>query len=146
MNWLEGKKTYLAAAVLVIAASFGFWSGALSDQMVLLVLAGALGMVGLGHKADRLAVMIVELLGLLRTAIEEQRKTGKADLKPIVTAVAKDAADLASAASAASEHFALFERADRETRLAIALAEELQKYDGGKFHSSLTWNGKEWTH
>lgn len=53
MKWLEGKKTYIAAVLMVGLAGFCFWIG--NDPLGALALAAGLGFVGLGHKSDRLA-------------------------------------------------------------------------------------------
>jgi hypothetical protein len=42
-QWLEGKKTYLAAALIFAAAAYGYWTGYLAPDQALLVMGAAQG-------------------------------------------------------------------------------------------------------
>jgi hypothetical protein len=62
LKWLTGKKTYIGAAGLAIAAIVGFWFGAIDATQLGEGLSVAFAIVGLGHKYDRLIADVVDAL------------------------------------------------------------------------------------
>lgn len=137
---LEGKKTYIGAALLSLAV-VAAWFGVVSPGQA--ATGAALGValigVGLGHKADRYGKAAVDAALLAKDLIDQRRTSGRVDLLKGGDEVARILKSL--------QHEgvnAMIERADRESKLAIVLAEQLAKHDAGAFHSSLTWNGTEW--
>ena len=97
MGVLQGKKTYIAAALLVVLGVAGFLTQ-MSDEVTSagLIVAG-LGLVGLGAKAERHQKEIVDGLNLIRAAIEK---------RPLTTAekaeIAADAVSLGTEALASA--------------------------------------------
>jgi hypothetical protein len=68
MKWLTGKKTYIGAAVLALAAIVGFWYGAIDGVQLTQALGVAFAIVGLGHKADRQIAAAVAALEAAKAA------------------------------------------------------------------------------
>jgi len=66
MKWLEGKKTWIGAGLLAVAAVAGYWFGALDGTVATAMLGFALTAVGLGDKADRYVPQILAALDNLR--------------------------------------------------------------------------------
>jgi len=62
MRWLEGYKTKIGAAVLVLAGVAGFWLGLLNAAEAVVVIGLGLTAFGLGDKADRYANLLLEVV------------------------------------------------------------------------------------
>jgi hypothetical protein len=88
LKWLTGKKTYIGAAGLAIAAIAGFWFGAIDATQLGEALSVGFAIVGLGHKYDRLIADVV-------AALEAAKQKSEA------TATVSGAAVSASSSSAA---------------------------------------------
>lgn len=59
---LEGKKTYLAAAILVVLAVAGYLSGYVSEVNAVAIGAAGFGLFGLGDKSERHFRLMLALL------------------------------------------------------------------------------------
>lgn len=76
-DFLQGKKTYLSAALIALVAIFGWWFGVL-DETKALALLGVAGVgAGLGAKSERAAEAILTVLGDIRSAQAEAAQSGK---------------------------------------------------------------------
>ena len=71
-NWLTGKKTYIGAACIALAALAGFWAGVVDGTQLGEALGTALAIVGLGHKFDRQIDIFVEAMEAAK-----ERESGK---------------------------------------------------------------------
>jgi hypothetical protein len=60
---LEGKKTNIAAGVLLALAVAGFLTGHVSDVNAIALAAFALAAFGLGDKSDRYGKLLIEIAG-----------------------------------------------------------------------------------
>lgn len=81
MNWLTGKKTYIAAGLLALLGVCGLWFELLPPAQAAAVLMFAFGLCGVGHKLDRYAKPTVELVELAKELLKEYRASGKVDLE-----------------------------------------------------------------
>lgn len=95
-DFFTGKKTYIAGVGLILLAAIALWFGLVPVTECAAIAAGGFGLIGLGHKADRYGAMTVELIAIGKQIAEQQKVTGKADLKPLVEAVVADAIRLQS--------------------------------------------------
>lgn len=102
MGWLKGKKTYLAAIVLVVLGVGSFLSGFGDAVTSFGLIAIGAGFAGLGAKAQRHRAEILDVLQALKEAINHQPLTAteKARLATDAIAVGTDA--MTSAAEAKS--------------------------------------------
>ena len=73
-QWLQGKKTFGAAALIFLAAAYGYWSGQLPTELALLVMGAAFALVGMADKTDRYGRIALAVLDQLKAA-QEQKKT-----------------------------------------------------------------------
>lgn len=94
LTFLQGKKTYISAAVLAFVAIAGWWFGAINDTnfMALLSIAGAAA--GLGAKSERNAQLVLGALETVRAAQAGHTSTVQA-LKSVVVQNQNDLAKLA---------------------------------------------------
>jgi hypothetical protein len=76
-QWLQGKKTFGAAAMILLAAAYGYWTGYLPPQLTLLVMGAAFALVGLADKADRYGALALAVLDQLKAAQEEKEAKQK---------------------------------------------------------------------
>jgi len=60
MKWLEGKKTYIAAAVLLFVGAGGYFFNVLPEATATILIATGLGFFGLGSKVERYGKLILE--------------------------------------------------------------------------------------
>jgi hypothetical protein len=67
-KFLQGKKTYISAAALALAAILGWWFGAINDANALALLSLAGAAAGLGAKSQRNAELMMAALGSVRAA------------------------------------------------------------------------------
>lgn len=67
MEWLKGKKTFIAAGIVAVVGVVGFFLGQLDLTHAGLVIGFAAGMVGLGDKWDRYG-------GLFLAGLEDLKK------------------------------------------------------------------------
>jgi hypothetical protein len=65
-EFLQGKKTYLSAALIALVAVFGWWTGVLNDTYALALLGVAGTSAGLGAKSQRTAEAVLAALGDIR--------------------------------------------------------------------------------
>lgn len=73
-RWLQGKKTYGAAAVIFAAAAYGYWVAYLPTEQTLLGMGLAMALVGMADKADRYGRLVLLALDQLKAAQQEQEK------------------------------------------------------------------------
>lgn len=73
-SWLEGKKTYVAAALMFAIGVYGLWTGAISSENAGALITAAFGIAGLGSKSNRALQIITEF-------IEAEKAKGKASGK-----------------------------------------------------------------
>jgi hypothetical protein len=66
-KWLQGKKTYLSAALIALVACLGWWFGVIGDAEALSLLGVAGAAAGLGAKSERTAEAILDALGEMQT-------------------------------------------------------------------------------
>ena len=97
MKYFEGKKTYLAAAALVVIAALSFWLELASDVQCMTILAIAFGMFGLGSKSERYGRMMIDAIEELKrqqaagaTAKDQAKAVGKVLAPEIATAVVQE--------------------------------------------------------
>src|SRR5215471_16881671 len=62
MKFLQGKKTYIGAAGLFLAAVLGWWFGAVNGTEATAMIAGAFSLVGLGARSTRYAELTLQAL------------------------------------------------------------------------------------
>lgn len=80
MDVLQGKKTYISAAILFLVGALGYWFGLTSPAESAAIFAAALGLVGLGAKADRYGEITLEVLRRLKEA--EKKATAVEVIQP----------------------------------------------------------------
>jgi len=84
--FLQGKKTYLAAAALFALGIFGLWSGVLDGVVAASIIATSFGLVGLGAKATRHTQMVLDAIAALKQPAPltaEQRQQLFGDLREV---------------------------------------------------------------
>jgi hypothetical protein len=88
-KFLQGKKTYISAGALALAAILGWWLNAIdsTNSIALLSVAGALA--GLGAKSQRTAEAVLAALGNLRDAQEAHARGQKVDVVQLAIEIAK---------------------------------------------------------
>lgn len=95
MNWLTGKKTYIATAALAIMGASLVWRG--FDVIGLYCLLTAAGFIGLGDRANRhQAQVLAAIKGLGQLAADVKagdKAAAAADGEGLVRAVAEVAAE-----------------------------------------------------
>lgn len=111
-NFLQGKKTYISAAALLLVAVAGWWFGAISetDALALLCVAGVA--VGLGAKSERYGRLVLtsledvkaraqpgKPLDVKAVAIEISRQVGPQVVSEIIAAAEKGEASAANASA-----------------------------------------------
>jgi hypothetical protein len=77
---LQGKKTYISAAALALAAILGWWLGAIDNTNSLALLSTAGALAGLGAKSQRTAEAVLVALANMRDAQEAHARGQKVDL------------------------------------------------------------------
>jgi hypothetical protein len=86
--FLDGKKTYIGAAALLLVAVAGLWFGQL-DASGAASSPASLFLVGLGHKAQKYSELLI-------AQTEALKKTGHIDQKALIEAAVSEAVDRAS--------------------------------------------------
>jgi hypothetical protein len=76
MRWLDGKKTYIAAGLLVVLGGFGFWTGKAGDVVSTAIVLLAVGLFGLGDKAERYGRAITAALTELKSEVRRHPGAG----------------------------------------------------------------------
>ena len=74
IKWLQGKKTYISATVLLLTAVIGWWFGAINGTQSTGMIAGAFGLVGLGARSTRYAELTFAALEDVRKAVRSGQK------------------------------------------------------------------------
>lgn len=74
IKWLQGKKTYISAAVLLLTAVVGWWFGAINGTEATGMIAGAFGLAGLGARSARYAQMTFAALEDVKQAARSGQK------------------------------------------------------------------------
>ncbi|HKV94899.1 MAG TPA: hypothetical protein VJW20_20305 [Candidatus Angelobacter sp.] len=89
VKFLQGKKTYLSAFVIALAAICGWWFNTLdnSQAMALLGIAGTAA--GLGAKGERYAAAALTILEDLRQAQQQHTAGQKVDVAHLAEEIAK---------------------------------------------------------
>jgi hypothetical protein len=72
-TWFQGKKTYLAAGLLVILAMAGWWTARIDETTASMAIVFAFGLIGLGAKGQRLAKLMLDVGAELKAARVEHR-------------------------------------------------------------------------
>ena len=72
-QFLQGKKTYISAAVIALAAGIGYLTGAVNGAAATAMLGFAGTAAGLGAKSERNAAVAMTLLGDLKEMIAQHR-------------------------------------------------------------------------
>jgi hypothetical protein len=85
-SFLDGKKTYIGAAVLLLVAVAGLWYGQLDATGAGVIAGFAFVALGLGHKAQKYADLLIAQTDALK-------KTGKIDQKALVGAAVDEVID-----------------------------------------------------
>lgn len=67
MTWLQGKKTFIGGAVMILAAILGVAFGRLPAEMGLALLGFGFSAIGLGDKANRHQAELLSALNELAT-------------------------------------------------------------------------------
>jgi hypothetical protein len=62
VQWLQGKKTYIGAAIMVLAAVVGWWFHLVSDPELVSICAAAFAMCGLGARSTRYGELTLQAL------------------------------------------------------------------------------------
>ena len=89
-QFLQGKKTYLSAALIALVAIVGWWIGVVSETQALAMLGVAGAAAGLGAKSQRTGEAILAVLGDIRSAQAEAHAAGKkVDTKQLAADLAK---------------------------------------------------------
>jgi hypothetical protein len=73
-SWLVGKKTYLAAAVLVLLGIVAWWNGA-GNELSLAVIVFGLGLAGLGAKSERYGRATLAGMDELKKSLADKKLT-----------------------------------------------------------------------
>lgn len=76
MKGLEGKKTYIAAGLLLILGIWGFWSDELANPIAFGILVVGFGMFGLGDKAERFGQATMDALAQLKAEVKRHPGAG----------------------------------------------------------------------
>jgi len=79
MKWLEGKKTYLAAAFSIVAGLGGAYLGAISNDTAIELVAGGLALLGLRSALAK--VIVARVVEQARDAGAASRGLGKGGKK-----------------------------------------------------------------
>src|SRR4051812_34525431 len=83
-SFLNGKKTYIGAATLLLVAVAGLWYGQLDATGAGVIAGFAFAIAGLGHKAQKYADLLVAQTDALK-------KTGHIDTKSLISAAVSEA-------------------------------------------------------
>jgi hypothetical protein len=90
-SFLQGKKTYISAALIALVAIVGWWLGVVSEPQALAMLGVAGVGAGLGAKSERSAEAILAMLGDIRSAQAQAAATGKKiDAKQLAVDLSKE--------------------------------------------------------
>ena len=96
-GWLEGKKTYIAAGLLIAIGVWGLWSDVLPDPICWVLIVAAIALIGLGDKIDRLATAVHDVASILRAREKVLVVHAGADAKALVTGVEETGKEIAAA-------------------------------------------------
>jgi hypothetical protein len=88
-EFLQGKKTYLSAALIALVAICGWWLRVLDDTHTLLFLGAACAAAGLGAKSERTAAAILTVLGDIRQVQSKATVGQKIDPKQFAADLSK---------------------------------------------------------
>lgn len=91
-SFLNGKKTYIGAALLLLVAVAGFWYGQLDATGAGVIAGFAFSIAGLGHKAQKYAELLIAQTDALK-------KSGHIDTKSLISAAVNEAVDRATGAN-----------------------------------------------
>jgi hypothetical protein len=90
-DFLQGKKTYISAALIALVAIVGWWLGVVSEPQALAMLGVAGVGAGLGAKSERTAEAILAVLGDIRSAQAQAAAAGKKiDAKQLAVDLSKE--------------------------------------------------------
>jgi hypothetical protein len=89
---LQGKKTYISAAALALAAILGWWLGAIDNTNSLALLSTAGALAGLGAKSQRTAEAVLVTLENIRDEQEAHARGQKIDVAKVAGEIAKQIA------------------------------------------------------
>ena len=87
--FLQGKKTYLSAALIALAAIAGWWVGAVNETQAVAMLGVAGAAAGLGAKSQRTAEAVLTVLGDIRSVQAKQAAGQKIDPKQLAADLGK---------------------------------------------------------
>jgi hypothetical protein len=76
-SFLQGKKTYLSAALIALVAIIGWWLGVVSEPQALAMLGVAGVGAGLGAKSERTSQAILTVLGDIRNVQAKAAAAGQ---------------------------------------------------------------------
>jgi hypothetical protein len=88
-QFLQGKKTYLSAALIALVACLGWWFGVIGDAEALSLLGVAGATAGLGAKSQRTADVIMTALAEVRQLQAQAAVGQKIDPKQFVADISK---------------------------------------------------------
>lgn len=88
-QFLQGKKTYLSAALIALVACFGWWFGVIGDTEALSLLGVAGAAAGLGAKSERTSEAILTVLRDMRQVQATSAVGQKIDPKTFVADLSK---------------------------------------------------------
>jgi hypothetical protein len=90
-SFLQGKKTYISAALIALVAIVGWWLGVVSEPQALAMLGIAGVGAGLGAKSERTAEAILTVLGDIRSSQAQAAASGKKiDAKQLAVDLGKE--------------------------------------------------------
>lgn len=93
-NWLAGKKTFGAAALLLFVGIAGWWSGAIDDVGFGVLFALALAIAGFRDATGRYFKLVLEELRAIKAASADG-KISKDEVKTIAAPAVREGIDLA---------------------------------------------------
>lgn len=88
-EWLQGKKTYIGAALMVVCAAVGWWMGIVNGANTLSVFAAAFSVAGLGAKANRYGELTLTALEEVKRVANLKSSGQKIDPSEIAALVTK---------------------------------------------------------
>lgn len=88
-QFLQGKKTYISAAALALAACIGWWIGAVDNTSTVALLTTAGGLAGLAAKSERAAQLTLAALSDVRDAQQHHAAGQRMDARAIAVEVAR---------------------------------------------------------
>ena len=89
VKFLQGKKTYLSAFVVAMAALCGWWYGVLDNTQAIAILGTASGLAGLSAKNERYGQMILTAMDDVRQAQQRSAAGQKVDVAQLAVEIGK---------------------------------------------------------